>query len=356
MSIPCSDSVNIVKQALSHQKPDRLPMFVNSYWDEFAEIWRQKKGFKPEASIEDYYGNDLTVLVAQEELFPTRMRIIKQQDQETFADDGWGRVVHKKAGTGITEPVEYLLKNPADLDKIQFDPPTLDMRYNDFVKQTALQKAKGRPVFVKIGGPFIRSSFFRGETDFLMDLAGDEEFAKTLVSRMGEHLLQVGLESLRRANAYDFGLWIYDDMCNTNAPMFSPGTFERVFLPIYKKMVKTLKNAGAAWVMLHCDGNLRPFLEMLIEAGIDGINPVERSAGLHVPELREKYGDTLSFIGGVCNTHILPSNSPDQIAAHVRDIARAGREGGLIIGTHSIGPDISVESMDLFRRIVQEEF
>jgi hypothetical protein len=32
----------------------------------------------------------------------------------------------------------------------------------------------------------------------------------------------------------------------------------------------------------------------------------------------------------------------------------AGRHGGLIIGTHSIGPDVSADAYDYYRRIVAE--
>lgn len=84
-------------------------------------------------------------------------------------------------------------------------------------------------MFVRIGSPFIRTSFLRGETEFFMDLACDEGFAKEMVARVGEHLLQVGLELFKRADACDFGIWIYDDMVNINSPMFSATTFERVF-------------------------------------------------------------------------------------------------------------------------------
>ncbi|GAF95556.1 unnamed protein product, partial [marine sediment metagenome] len=166
------------------------------------------------------------------------------------------------------------------------------------------------------------------------------------------HLLQIGLESLKRADAYDFGLWIFDDMCNINGPMFSPRTFERIFLPVYTRMVSAIKAAGAKWVILHCDGNLRPFLDMLIEAGIDGINPVEYSAGLDVVELMQAYSGKLRFIGGVCNTHVLPSGDEGRIRAHIESIAQAGRDGGLVIGTHSVGPDISLESYELYRTSV----
>jgi uroporphyrinogen decarboxylase len=350
-----SNSEKIVKQALSFERPDRLPVF-DGFWEEFEENWRKLQDNPNEADIEDYYWPDLMVLVAKEEFFPTRMGQVKQEGDDIYINDGWGRIVRRKQGTYFAEPEERILNKPSDLDSIEFDSPVLDVRYDGFVDQVDYHRGNGRAVFVKIGGIFIRSTYFRGEVEFLMDLAGDKAFAKAIVEKVGSHLLQIGLESLKRADAYDCGVWIYDDMCNINSPMFSPQIFEEIFLPVYKRVISTLKLAGAKWVFLHCDGNLGPLLDMLIEAGIDGINPVEASAGLDVVKLAEKYHGQLSFIGGVCNTHVLPSGDPERIRRHIEPIVDAAKNGGLIIGTHSVGPDISVESYELYRKIVKERF
>jgi uroporphyrinogen decarboxylase len=136
--------------------------------------------------------------------------------------------------------------------------------------------------------------------------------------------------------------------------MFSPAVFADVFLPVYRRMVATLKAAGAPRVLLHCDGNLMPLLDLLVEAGFDGINPVEYGAGIDVGELLPRYWGKLCFVGGVCNTHILPRGDAAAIRRHVERLVDAGRNGGLVIGTHSIGPDISVASYELYRRIVLE--
>ena len=349
------NSARMVEQALSFQRPERLPVF-DSFWKEFEDNWRRLRNQPGETDIEDYYWNDLKVIAAREEFFPTRIGETGSDGDWVYEDDGWGRTVRRKPDAFFTQPVERLLKSPTGLDAIQFEPADMDMRYADFVGEVEYHRNKGRALFVKIGGPFIRSTFFRGEVELLMDLAQDEPFAKAVIEKVSEHLLQIGLESLKRAGAGNFGVWIYDDMCNLRAPMFSPATFERVFLPIYKRIVSSLKHAGARWVFLHCDGNLMPLLDLVVEAGIDGINPVEPAAGMNVEELMERYHGRLSLVGGLCNTHILPSGDADRIRRHVLAVADAGKNGGLVIGTHTVGPDVSVESYELYRQVVAELF
>ena len=104
--------------------------------------------------------------------------------------------------------------------------------------------------------------------------------------------------------------------------------------------------------MFHSDGNLTPLLDLLIAAGIDGVNPVEHGAGMDAVDLLRRYHGRLFFIGGVCNTHILPRGDVGEIRRHVAALVEAGRHGGLVIGTHSVGPDISTESYEAYREVV----
>ncbi|MBI1928398.1 hypothetical protein HYR99_29660 [Candidatus Poribacteria bacterium] len=201
----------------------------------------------------------------------------------------------------------------------------------------------------------MRTTFLRGEVNFLTDIASDPPFAKALAERMADHIIQIGLESLRRGNLYDTGLWIYDDIAYNHQPMMSPDAFERIFLPAYQRMVAAFKNAGAAKVVLHSDGNIGPLLDMFIDAGIDGINPVEPRAGLHIPTLKAKYEDKLAYIGGMCNSHVLPKGPDAAIGAQAREIIDAGKEGSVIIGAHSIGPDIPVRNYLCYHQMVKQE-
>ena len=348
-----SDSATIVKQALSFTPPDRLPVF-ESFWPEWERKWREERSIPDGLSAEDHFGNDISICVGQESLFSTQIGEVKQENGFIYRNDGWGRVIRTQPGSYFSETVERVLRNPRDLDGLVFDSPTLESRYASLASQVDRARAKGRAAFVKIGGVFIRSTFFRGEAEFLMDLGGDEAFARELAERVGEHLLQIGLESLRRGQVHDTGVWVCDDMCNALSPMFSPRTFERVFLPIYQRMVAELKAAGARWVVMHCDGNLGPLLPMVVDAGFDGINPVERSAGLLIEDLIEEYFGRLFLIGGVCNIQILPRGDLAAVRRHIEAIVDAGRNGGLIIGSHSLGPDIPVEVIELYRGIVRD--
>jgi uroporphyrinogen decarboxylase len=114
-------------------------------------------------------------------------------------------------------------------------------------------------------------------------------------------------------------------------------------------MVAAFKAAGAPHVFLHSDGNVLPLVEMLVDAGIDGLNPLERRAGMDPALLRRKF-PKLVLIGGMDNTNTLINGPVSCIEEEARQLIDMGREGGLIIGTHSVSPEISLENFAAYDR------
>lgn len=157
-----------------------------------------------------------------------------------------------------------------------------------------------------------------------MDMAADPGRAKAVADRVAKHLAAVGVEELRRWELQSTGIWIYDDMAGNHGPMFSPRQFEGVLLPAYRRMIAAYREAGARFVFLHSDGDIRPILDMLVDAGIDGLHPLERRAHMEMLLLRRRY-PRLILAGGMCNTHTLICGSRDQIEAEAREIIDLGR-------------------------------
>jgi uroporphyrinogen decarboxylase len=319
-----------------------MPKF-DSFWSEFRARCIKELELPKDVDLADHFSIDIAIAVADETPFPTSRAVLSDDKHSRVERDSWGRVIRTVPGGYFYEELDVSIKNRKDLDSAVFDSPCLDSRYERFIRTVNALREK-RCVFCKTGGPYIRTSFLRGKEAFLMDIAADPEFAKAMADRVADHIIEIGKESLKRGNLYNTGLWIYDDMAYNRGTMMSPASFEKIFFPAYKRMVKAFKDAGAAKVILHSDGNIAPVLDMLIEAGIDGINPVEPRAGLHIPTLKEKYGTKLALIGGMCNSHVLPSGSKAEIEAQATEIIEAGRDGGVIIGAHSIGPDIPVQN------------
>lgn len=123
-------------------------------------------------------------------------------------------------------------------------------------------------------------------------------------------------------DGYDFG--------TQNREMFSPKTFQDYFEPCYKVQCDWIHENTPWKTAKHCCGSIPKLIEPMIRAGIDILNPVQTSAaGMEPEQLKEKYGDQITFWGGGVDTqNILPFGTPEEVYAHVVDRTKILMPGG----------------------------
>lgn len=340
-----------VIRALNFEKPDRVPHY-DDYLDKFVEKWKMEKRLGKEGNIDDYYDVDILISIPKDEGWPGKARVLKKEGGYVIYRDGWGMIQRQPVDAYgelrhgyFGQELEVVCKEKIDPDKLKFESPQANYRYkwtSHYVKECRHRYA----IFGKVGGPYSRTSRLRGTEQFMMDIAEDPDYSKALVEKVTHHLTQVGLEQLKRDRLTSTGIWIFDDIAGNEGLLMSPRSYEKIFYPSLVKMVKAFKEAGAEKVIMHSDGNIGSVLDMFIEAGIDAINPVESKASMDMEKLKKKYGGRLSLIGGMCNALVLPQGSKEEIAEQVQAIVELGKDGGVILAAHSIGPDIPIKNYD----------
>jgi uroporphyrinogen decarboxylase len=350
MRLKPSPSPERVMAAVNFRQPDRLPRWDNfDIFGDFSSRWRAWKGFTEEIHPVDFYNIDISMTMAEEGPFISQRGVIGQDGDYEIFRDSWGRTVRQKPSTAyFMETIETVLSDPSDLDRLKFEDPSDNRRYQKYVKTIETERQAGRLAFSKIGGIYCRSQFMRREDLLLMDMATDEGFCHALFSKVADYLTKIALEELRRTDSWETGIWVYDDSANSRAPMFSPAMWEKYLLPLYRRMIDALRRHGCEHVFFHSDGNIKPLVDNLLAAGFEGLNPLEPRCGLDLIKLRKRYNGKIVFFGGVCNTEILPRGDRKEIEAHVRPLIELGSEGGLVIGMASIGDDITPETYDYY--------
>ena len=109
-------------------------------------------------------------------------------------------------------------------------------------------------------------------------------------------------------------------------------------------------HAHTRWkTFLHSCGSVYHLIPHFIEAGVDILNPVQTSAANMDPaRLKREFGDRLCFWGGGCDTQrVLPTGSPEQVRAHVRERMDAFAPGGGFVFTqvHNIQGNVAPENV-----------
>jgi uroporphyrinogen decarboxylase len=115
-----------------------------------------------------------------------------------------------------------------------------------------------------------------------------------------------------------------------------------------------VKRAGKA-VLIHSCGQVQELFPDLIESGLDVFNPFQPEA-MDPIEMKQRFGDKLTFFGGVSVQSLLPFGTPQAIRAETRRLMDAvGRGGGFIIGpSHDIPGDVPIENIVTFIETVHD--
>ena len=126
-------------------------------------------------------------------------------------------------------------------------------------------------------------------------------------------------------------------------------TFRELYMPYYKKMNGWIRKNTDWKVFKHSCGAIGPLLDDFIEAGFDIINPVQCSAtGMDPRELKDIYGDRLTFWGGGVDTQkTLPFGTADEVREQVtRRCEVFAEQGGFVFNAiHNVQARTPVENI-----------
>lgn len=340
-----------VLRAIRFEPCDELPLWRTVYFDGFIDRWRQTFPAR-DRDVESFYGYDTAICLGDESFFPGRKKILEENPDIITEVDGWGATIKRKKKGYFSQTLQYPLEDYGDLDGLEFEPADLENRWGDFDMQIAEEKDKEKCVFAKIGGIYVRSHFLRREEQLLMDMLLEEEFCNELFDKVAQHFTDMALMTLKRGDLWDTGLFVFDDIASTYTTMFSPAVFEKYFLPRYQKMIRILKAAGCSHVFFHSDGNILPLMDLLLDAGFEGFNPLEPRSGLDLIQLKKRYGSRAVYFGGICNTEILQRGDKNEIERHVKPLVELAHDGGVILGTHTIAEDVDPFIYDYMMNLI----
>jgi uroporphyrinogen decarboxylase len=178
--------------------------------------------------------------------------------------------------------------------------------------------------------------------NLMLKMYRDPPFVHRLAAMTTAFNLQI-LEMLAEAGL-DV-LVVEDDIADTNSSLISPAQFREFVSPYNRKLVERAHELGLK-VVRHSDGNLWGLLDLLLDAGYDGLNPLEPQAGMHLAKVKAYCGDRLCLLGNIDCMELLPNGTPEQVEAAVKQaIEDAAAGGGLIIcSSNSLHPGVDPEN------------
>ena len=193
------------------------------------------------------------------------------------------------------------------------------------------------------GSHFEKAYFARGLENFLADIAGEPEFAARLLNMIIRKNM-VMLENFLVSPDID-GVLLGSDWGTQRGLLMSPQSWTTLIRE-GERMEYELVHSMKKDVFVHSCGKIDAILPDLCEIGVDGLNPVQPEC-MDLAELKEKYGDTLTYFGGISTQQILPNGTPDEVRRETRRVVELmSRNGGYITApSQEIMPDVPYENL-----------
>ena len=187
----------------------------------------------------------------------------------------------------------------------------------------------------------------RGMEQVIVDIGTGDEVGMAVIDRRVDFMYEMLKRGLEAANGKVDILCLGEDCGNQNGRMFSPDTFDRVFVPRLKRFYDLAHEYGAKAMMHSCGDNYQ-IIPTFIEMGLDILDAMQpEPAGMDPETLKREFGDRIAFCGLISTQHTLPHGTVEDCRREARHrIDVIGKGGGYIFTpAHCIQPDTPVENV-----------
>lgn len=328
--------------SINHQEPDYVPIVENLYSRRF---FKEILGYAPEtadpvslAKLAQKVGYDISFCSMG--VLPG----ITLNNVGTIYTNEWGITFKKdESNWPIDGPIAYPLKDATDWKNYSMPDPTLESRYTGVKEAIRITNEYKMGIIGKLRGPFSASWFLYGLDKFSLMLYEEPEVVHSIMKAMTEFaicgavkMVELGVDSV----------FFQDDYGSNISPLMSVNHFNEFVAPYIKKLVNAVHKVNGK-IIMHSDGQIMPLLPACVEAGVDGLNPIQRGAGMDLATVKQRYGDQLCLIGNVDQRDLMPNGTPEQVAEQVKECIEIAAPGGgyVLSSDHSMHDDIPPENI-----------
>lgn len=132
-----------------------------------------------------------------------------------------------------------------------------------------------------------------------------------------------------------------EDFSYKSGPLMSPAHFREFFAPRYRRITDRLHKAGIHIIMVDSDGNCEALIPMMLDVGINCIEPLEAAAGMDPVRLRKQYPKDLVLMGGIDKRAVAEGPRAIEQELHSKILPLRDRGGYIPFLDHLFTEDIS---------------
>lgn len=328
--------------AIGHRRTDRAPADYSAH-REVSDGLIRRLGLRDDEELLQFLGVDMRRIGAnycQPDTGP---------DADGYMRTMWG-LRHRKTDPGDGRPnaISPFDENSTVDDVMAHawpDPARLDFsgvraecrRYHDTY---ATFGAPWSPFFHEVG-------WLIGQENFLMWMHTKPDVMQAVIDRFVDYEVEATRRFLEAAGGLLDIAYFGNDFGTQRGLFISPEMWSAFFRQPLKRFFDVSRSFGCT-VMKHSCGCVRAIIPLLIEDGVDVLDPIQvRADGMDLPGLVRDFGDRLSFHGAVDTQGTLPFGKAADVRAEVRsylDLTR-DRGGYILAGSQEYIADIPLDNI-----------
>jgi len=189
------------------------------------------------------------------------------------------------------------------------------------------------------------SWYLRSMEELLIDMMTQDEKAGALLDRITQFAVS---KATTYAKAGADILSLGDDIGTQNSILMDVALWETWLKPRLAKVINSARQIKPdILIFYHSCGYILPFIDQLIEIGVDILNPVQPEC-MSFDEVHSRFGERLSFWGTLGTQELLPYGTKEEVLhTTISRLQTCGEAGGLVIGpTHMVEPEVPWENLE----------
>lgn len=303
-----------VLMAINHEETDRVPM---DYWA-WAEV---NNNLQTNLDLEGY----------DELLDHLGIDIRTVRAPYVGPPDCWDAL----KGAKTAEELEKCTVPDPD----QFDYSNIEALCDKY-SQYAVMGGAWSPIFCTASG-------FIGMETLMLKTYEEPEYVKVFLEKITDLFYEQSLRIFEAAKGKMDIFFMGDDYGTQRGLIMSRKQWNEFYAPQVSRLFDLAHDFGLK-VMLHSCGSVTELIPDLIKLGMDALDPIQvRAANMEPRDLKDNFGDSLTFHGGLDTQHVLPFCTVEEVRAEAKRLIEIfGESGGYIFGpSQEFLPDIPLENI-----------
>ena len=243
------------------------------------------------------------------------------------------------------EYFDYPIQSEADVVKVALPDPDDPSRYSELAERAEFLRQRGYFVGGGTTGVFSALWYFWVKFDTVLEwMVIKPDLLHDLLDKVAGYSVRAAAR-VAEQGVHSVG-WV-DDLGYNRGTFFSPRHYLEFIHPWHQRIAKACHERGV-YAHMHSHGDVNVLLPYFISGGIDLLNPIGPSDNMMLGELKARYGDQITLVGGI-SKHI-GRMTRAQLEEHVEEVIRTGAPGGgfVVYSEGGIPRDMSHEDVAFY--------